>query len=726
MAPSLLATARRPAGLVTAVPANATAAPRAIAPRPHGTAACRSLVSRCAASKDDKPHQQQPQAPQEPRPTPPNGSNGGSTVAALSSEDGPSSSSRQANLFLEPLARNFILGIGAGITCEAVHVASKFFSAGCGGAGDLLMSHADQLKPLFVTDHAVAIGAWVLLYAIEACAISGVLRRFNNDTDAAAATVRSMPTLPKRLFPMRLNRIPMRLNRIKAALYRAIRCSPRLSASARPAAEGAVTPFSTADDDITGGVFSLDGDGASDMMAAASGTAVDKLERMLSGGSRRSSGLGRSLERALSDIEASVRAPERKLPGGPLREDDDDDDDGAVGPTRRSSRRDRELQERCSYLKNFWYAAALSSNLKPGQPLGVDVLDTRVVLFRDEETGKVTCLDDACPHRGAPLSAGWLSKAPDSGSSSDGCSSSSGGRGGGGGGGEGAGPKGKRAGSTCVVCPYHGWAFDGEGRLRDVPSAEKGTWPKRPIVGSYAVEEKGGFVWLFFGDARMPADERPPIPFTPELEDPSWRAVYGEIEFDCGHWGVFENAIDMAHIHYLHSDSFGNQEKPRVMDMTTTRDTFSCMAAFKIHNKPVSPLWEWTSVPVVPVEARAMLPSTSAVKITLAYGVSMITFVNTVPISADRAINRFCLIRNFATSPVLDWMARNNMYKILGEDKVMVDRLRAEALPQEYSLAPDAPQLVFRQLRNEWVRMGYAVPPASPDRPRRGLLPADE
>jgi hypothetical protein len=36
-------------------------------------------------------------------------------------------------------------------------------------------------------------------------------------------------------------------------------------------------------------------------------------------------------------------------------------------------------------------------------------------------------------------------------------------------------------------------------------------------------------------------------------------AVYGEIEFECGHWGVFENAIDMAHIHYLHADSFGNR-----------------------------------------------------------------------------------------------------------------------------------------------------------------------
>jgi hypothetical protein len=29
-----------------------------------------------------------------------------------------------------------------------------------------------------------------------------------------------------------------------------------------------------------------------------------------------------------------------------------------------------------------------------------------------------------------------------------------------------------------------------------------------------------------------------------------------------------------------------------------------------------------------------------------------------VPISADRAINRFCLIRNFATSPAFDGVAR--------------------------------------------------------------------
>jgi hypothetical protein len=59
--------------------------------------------------------------------------------------------------------------------------------------------------------------------------------------------------------------------------------------------------------------------------------------------------------------------------------------------------------------------------------------------------------------RGAPLSAGWLSEPHSTG------------------------------GHTCVVCPYHGWAIDGEGRLQDVPSAEPGHWPKRPIVSAYPV-----------------------------------------------------------------------------------------------------------------------------------------------------------------------------------------------------------------------------------------------
>jgi hypothetical protein len=48
----------------------------------------------------------------------------------------------------------------------------------------------------------------------------------------------------------------------------------------------------------------------------------------------------------------------------------------------------------------------------------------------------------------------------------------------------------------------------------------------------------------------------------------------GEIEFDAPHWSVFDNALDMAHIHYLHGDSFGNSEKPEIKDMRAERDTW--------------------------------------------------------------------------------------------------------------------------------------------------------
>ena len=62
------------------------------------------------------------------------------------------------------------------------------------------------------------------------------------------------------------------------------------------------------------------------------------------------------------------------------------------------------------------------------------MLGEKIVLFRDR-AGTIRCIGDVCPHRGAPLSGGWVHDV---------------------------------GGRDCVVCPYHGWAFDGEGILRQV------------------------------------------------------------------------------------------------------------------------------------------------------------------------------------------------------------------------------------------------------------------
>ena len=67
-------------------------------------------------------------------------------------------------------------------------------------------------------------------------------------------------------------------------------------------------------------------------------------------------------------------------------------------------------------------------------------------------------------------------------------------------------------------------------RSSQVPAAENaGEWPEKQLVDAWPVTERGGFVWLFYGSKDLPEEERPPIPMVPELEDGTWKPVYGSV-----------------------------------------------------------------------------------------------------------------------------------------------------------------------------------------------------
>lgn len=248
----------------------------------------------------------------------------------------------------------------------------------------------------------------------------------------------------------------------------------------------------------------------------------------------------------------------------------------------------------------------------------------------------------------------------------------------------------------------------------------KGEWPKRPLSDSYIIEEKGGFLWLFFGSPSIPPEECPPIPYIEELDHPEWKAVYEEMTFECNHFAVFENSWDFAHIHYLHADSFGNQDEPAIHDMHAMHDDYTVDATLSIKNKPVNAFWSLFQVPFVRVTAKAFLPSTSMVSFTLGNKLSFITFVNVVPISEHRSINRFALIRNLKwdssglfNSSIWDGIARKSMIKILGEDRAMVEQLRYDLLMNECSVKADLPQMYFRKIRQQWADLCGVVPSSS-------------
>jgi phenylpropionate dioxygenase-like ring-hydroxylating dioxygenase large terminal subunit len=163
---------------------------------------------------------------------------------------------------------------------------------------------------------------------------------------------------------------------------------------------------------------------------------------------------------------------------------------------------------------NNWYAACIAEELGD-EPRRVRMLDADFVLFRDAD-GLPHCLSDLCVHRGASLAIG---NCKDGG----------------------------------IVCPQHGWQFNGEGRCTLIPAGTKTPTepPRRARVPAYPVQEKYGLVFAFLGD--YGDDERPELPdIMPEWESGDWHRGIIARQKDVHYIRMAENYNDPCHVHYIH------------------------------------------------------------------------------------------------------------------------------------------------------------------------------
>ena len=172
-------------------------------------------------------------------------------------------------------------------------------------------------------------------------------------------------------------------------------------------------------------------------------------------------------------------------------------------------------------LRTQWYAV-LEARTLDGSPVGVTLLGDRYVLWRRPD-GAVSAARDRCPHREAPLSEGTISHG-------------------------------------CLVCPYHGWAFDADGACVDVPSSGPGApVPSAADLDLLAVRERYGLVWLCPG----PPDGEPPE--IPQDRDPSFRRVTAPIEtWAASATRMVDNFCDVAHFPYVHAGTIGPDTAPIV------------------------------------------------------------------------------------------------------------------------------------------------------------------
>ncbi|BCT91162.1 (Fe-S)-binding protein [Lysobacter helvus] len=160
-------------------------------------------------------------------------------------------------------------------------------------------------------------------------------------------------------------------------------------------------------------------------------------------------------------------------------------------------------------LFSHWYAVARSRDVRKA-PHAITVLDLPIVLARSDD-GRVYALEDRCPHRHAPLSAG--------------CRTAQG-----------------------IACPYHGWTFGADGAVQRIPGLPDDVALPAVRARAFATHEHDGIVWL------RPGDEGDAMPgaFVQAL-DPAHRRFLWRTTWDAHVVDAMENFMDPMHTHSIHA-----------------------------------------------------------------------------------------------------------------------------------------------------------------------------
>ena len=191
-----------------------------------------------------------------------------------------------------------------------------------------------------------------------------------------------------------------------------------------------------------------------------------------------------------------------------------------------------------------WYQIGWSGEFEPGDVVPLHYFDTHLVGYRNN-SGVMHLSDAFCPHMGGHLGYGHGAESPER---------------------SGWTAKAGKVEGDCLVCPFHGWKWDGDGRNVDIPYSE----PERMNlqIRQWEVREIDGLVLMWYG-----AQGEPPTWEMPHL-------LSEDIDLETDYWPIFpdtarlwkdmkfppqvatENSGDAAHFQYVH----GAAGVPEVQD----------------------------------------------------------------------------------------------------------------------------------------------------------------
>jgi phenylpropionate dioxygenase-like ring-hydroxylating dioxygenase large terminal subunit len=172
--------------------------------------------------------------------------------------------------------------------------------------------------------------------------------------------------------------------------------------------------------------------------------------------------------------------------------------------------------------KEAWYPVSYIADLDRTKPTAFTLLDQDLVIWWDQNTWRTFA--DRCPHRLARLSEGRI------------------------------------ADDGLIECPYHGWAFSGDGQCDRIPQQPEGgtahTSP-RACVKSYATTTAQGLLFVYLGGNAQQV--KVPIIDALERSPDEWVLLntFRDLPYDAS--TLLENVLDSSHLPFTHHKSVGNR-----------------------------------------------------------------------------------------------------------------------------------------------------------------------
>lgn len=316
-------------------------------------------------------------------------------------------------------------------------------------------------------------------------------------------------------------------------------------------------------------------------------------------------------------------------------------------------------------LLPFWYPIISTDNLY-SFPKKLTIFSKPYVIYKNKENDYVIH-SDICPHQGASLSEGWITK------------------------------------NYCLSCPYHGFQFN-NGSFCNIPNPKNRKikpFHSRIQLERFFTKKEDDFLFI------SETEDSPAIFFPPEETNKKFRGVDGTLMISTNYLSVCENLLDMLHISYVHS--FGSRKTPLPTSIEFKKiSDYHGQSTFRYEPNPNTISGKVGNVKEVIVENEFILPTNTLTRVFAGKTIKTV-FTRSIPISDDKTLLYWKIYRNFWIENLIiqyigDFLIQRLMEKTLKEDVSILKKIYPEERQGKLRTKYDRTILEFRKAHDFFLK----------------------